>query len=203
MCVLYSAPHLWFPTAAGGDTIFATWFGVRRINEDREKTSQPRMPSILNYHRAIIVPILHPPTHLCQANPEQSKHLETARMKIAGVWVDLVNLRTEVYRRASLFTPRVFALSVVQSTSGGVTRPRLLCIGCTGRRCLKGNPEFVVVEHLAAAAATLGALVASRRWFGVPAPPSTVRIARCPQDHCSTRHPPARVFFGAIPWDTC
>ncbi|CBN74516.1 conserved unknown protein [Ectocarpus siliculosus] len=36
-----------------------------------------------------------------EANPEQSKHLETARMKIRGVWVDLVNLRTEVYRSDS------------------------------------------------------------------------------------------------------
>ncbi|CAM9980247.1 unnamed protein product, partial [Hapterophycus canaliculatus] len=33
-----------------------------------------------------------------EANPEQSKHLETARMKVMGTWVDLVNLRTEVYR---------------------------------------------------------------------------------------------------------
>lgn len=37
-------------------------------------------------------------SRLSKANPEQSKHLETARMKIKGVWVDLVNLRTEVYR---------------------------------------------------------------------------------------------------------
>eukprot|EP00903_Cladosiphon_okamuranus_P016856 g15544.t1 len=36
-----------------------------------------------------------------EANPEQSKHLETARMKVKGVWVDLVNLRTEVYRSDS------------------------------------------------------------------------------------------------------
>ena len=27
------------------------------------------------------------------SNPEQSKHLETARMRIRGLWVDLVNLR--------------------------------------------------------------------------------------------------------------
>lgn len=37
-------------------------------------------------------------SRLFKANPEQSKHLETARMKIKGVWIDLVNLRTEVYR---------------------------------------------------------------------------------------------------------
>eukprot|EP00752_Nemacystus_decipiens_P004071 g3726.t1 len=51
-----------------------------------------------------------------EANPEQSKHLETARMKVKGVWVDLVNLRTEVYRsdsripEASLGTPEEDAL---------------------------------------------------------------------------------------------
>mmetsp|Transcript_23792 Transcript_23792/g.31106 ORF Transcript_23792/g.31106 Transcript_23792/m.31106 type:complete len:546 (-) Transcript_23792:441-2078(-) len=33
-----------------------------------------------------------------QANPDQSKHLETARVKILGGWVDCVNLRTETYQ---------------------------------------------------------------------------------------------------------
>lgn len=32
-----------------------------------------------------------------QSNPEQSKHLETARMKINDQWIDLVNLRSESY----------------------------------------------------------------------------------------------------------
>lgn len=36
-----------------------------------------------------------------QRNPEQSKHLETARMKVMGLWVDLVNLRTETYTHDS------------------------------------------------------------------------------------------------------
>jgi hypothetical protein len=30
-----------------------------------------------------------------QSNPDQSKHLETARMKINDVWIDLVNLRSD------------------------------------------------------------------------------------------------------------
>jgi len=34
-------------------------------------------------------------------NPEQSKHLETARMKVMGLWIDLVNLRTETYTHDS------------------------------------------------------------------------------------------------------
>ncbi|CAL5229640.1 g13004 [Coccomyxa viridis] len=32
-----------------------------------------------------------------ESNPEQSKHLETARMKVAGLELDLVNLRSEQY----------------------------------------------------------------------------------------------------------
>ncbi len=31
------------------------------------------------------------------SNPEQSKHLETARLKLAGLEIDLVNLRSESY----------------------------------------------------------------------------------------------------------
>lgn len=36
-----------------------------------------------------------------QSNPEQSKHLETARLKISGLWIDLVNLRSETYAAGS------------------------------------------------------------------------------------------------------
>lgn len=36
-----------------------------------------------------------------QTNPEQSKHLETARLKVRGVWIDLVNLRSEAYAEDS------------------------------------------------------------------------------------------------------
>ena len=35
------------------------------------------------------------------SNPEQSKHLETARMKVAGLELDLVNLRSEEYAESS------------------------------------------------------------------------------------------------------
>lgn len=31
------------------------------------------------------------------SNPEQSKHLETATMRVLGTWIDFVNLRTEEY----------------------------------------------------------------------------------------------------------
>lgn len=36
-----------------------------------------------------------------QSNPDQSKHLETARMRMFGVWVDFVNLRAETYAENS------------------------------------------------------------------------------------------------------
>lgn len=36
-----------------------------------------------------------------QTNPEQSKHLETARLRVRGLWIDLVNLRSEAYTEDS------------------------------------------------------------------------------------------------------
>ncbi|KAG1674687.1 hypothetical protein FOA52_007211 [Chlamydomonas sp. UWO 241] len=36
-----------------------------------------------------------------ESNPDQSKHLETARMKVNGMWIDLVNLRSETYAEDS------------------------------------------------------------------------------------------------------
>jgi len=38
---------------------------------------------------------------IIQRNPDQSKHLETARMMVYGLWIDLVNLRTEKYTHDS------------------------------------------------------------------------------------------------------
>lgn len=39
----------------------------------------------------------HGSVHVIRLNPAQSKHLETARMRIFGAWVDFVNLRKETY----------------------------------------------------------------------------------------------------------
>ena len=36
-----------------------------------------------------------------QSNPDQSKHLETATMRVHGAWLDLVNLRSESYSEGS------------------------------------------------------------------------------------------------------
>ncbi|XP_073288282.1 tRNA nucleotidyltransferase cca2-like isoform X1 [Primulina huaijiensis] len=38
---------------------------------------------------------------LIQSNPDQSKHLETARMHLFDVWIDFVNLRSEEYTNIS------------------------------------------------------------------------------------------------------
>ena len=43
-----------------------------------------------------------------QANPEQSKHLETACVKIFDNWVDLVNLRSETYNTDSRIPEMAF-----------------------------------------------------------------------------------------------
>ena len=40
-------------------------------------------------------------TAVIQSNPEQSKHLETARMKVNDMWIDFVNLRSETYAEGS------------------------------------------------------------------------------------------------------
>ncbi|KAG2449716.1 hypothetical protein HYH02_005243 [Chlamydomonas schloesseri] len=42
------------------------------------------------------------------SNPDQSKHLETARMKIGEVWLDLVNLRSETYAADSRIPTMTF-----------------------------------------------------------------------------------------------
>ncbi|KDD75799.1 hypothetical protein H632_c494p1 [Helicosporidium sp. ATCC 50920] len=42
-----------------------------------------------------------PSVVVIEANPEQSKHLATARTKVLGQWLDLVNLRSEEYASGS------------------------------------------------------------------------------------------------------
>ncbi|KAG2428657.1 hypothetical protein HXX76_011362 [Chlamydomonas incerta] len=47
-------------------------------------------------------------TAVIHSNPDQSKHLETARMKIGEVWLDLVNLRSETYAADSRIPTMTF-----------------------------------------------------------------------------------------------
>lgn len=41
------------------------------------------------------------------SNPDQSKHLETARMRIFDMWIDFVNLRCEEYSENSRIPTKV------------------------------------------------------------------------------------------------
>ncbi|MQL88298.1 hypothetical protein Taro_020876 [Colocasia esculenta] len=43
-----------------------------------------------------------------QSNPDQSKHLETARMRIYDTWIDFVNLRSETYAENSRIPTMMF-----------------------------------------------------------------------------------------------
>ncbi|KAI3799019.1 hypothetical protein L1987_34307 [Smallanthus sonchifolius] len=43
-----------------------------------------------------------------QSNPDQSKHLETARMRLFDVWIDFVNLRSEDYAENSRIPTKEF-----------------------------------------------------------------------------------------------
>ena len=43
-----------------------------------------------------------------QSNPDQSKHLETATMRVHDVWLDLVNLRSENYSEESRIPEMTF-----------------------------------------------------------------------------------------------
>ena len=53
-----------------------------------------------------------------QANPEQSKHLETARVLVLGQWVDFTNLRTETYTEGSRIP--VAAFGTAEEVGAGV-----------------------------------------------------------------------------------
>ena len=44
---------------------------------------------------------------MIMSNPEQSKHLETARLKLAGLEIDLVNLRSETYADSRIPTMEI------------------------------------------------------------------------------------------------
>lgn len=49
---------------------------------------------------------------LC-SNPDQSKHLETARMRIFDTWIDFVNLRSETYVENSRIPDMVNSTPVI------------------------------------------------------------------------------------------
>lgn len=47
---------------------------------------------------------------MIHSNPDQSKHLETAKMRLLDVWIDFVNLRAEDYSENSRIPTMVHAL---------------------------------------------------------------------------------------------
>lgn len=53
-------------------------------------------------------------------NPEQSKHLETARTTVLGVDLDFVNLRSESYAEGSRIPTEVVRVIIVHTESHGI-----------------------------------------------------------------------------------
>uniref|UniRef100_A0A804PSX4 Uncharacterized protein n=1 Tax=Zea mays TaxID=4577 RepID=A0A804PSX4_MAIZE len=56
-----------------------------------------------------------------QCNPDQSKHLETARMLILDIWIDFVNLRSETYTENS-------RIPTMRLSPRSVTACRAVCL---------------------------------------------------------------------------
>lgn len=53
-------------------------------------------------------------------NPEQSKHLETARTTVLGVDLDFVNLRSESYAEGSRIPTEVVRVIIVHAKNHGI-----------------------------------------------------------------------------------
>jgi len=64
-----------------------------------------------------------------QSNPEQSKHLETARLKINGLWIDLVRRARARMRCYQLVQYRLQVAGEEQQGLGGSSRMRIAAAG--------------------------------------------------------------------------
>ena len=62
-----------------------------------DPASSLKYPACIAERNAAELRVLALQIAVIESNPEQSKHLETARMKLAGLELDLVNLRSEQY----------------------------------------------------------------------------------------------------------
>lgn len=60
------------------------------------------------------------------SNPDQSKHLETARMRLFDVWIDFVNLRAEDYSDNSRIPTMVCVFSQNQLGSQSTIKVELV-----------------------------------------------------------------------------
>ena len=72
------------------------------------------------------------------ANPDQSKHLETATTRVMDAWIDFVHLRTEEYDQDSRI-PRV-GLGTPLQVSAGRAKHRLLLQACS-ECCCRATPH--------------------------------------------------------------
>ena len=70
---------------------------MRPQNSHIYLTSDPQNPPRISESDAAELHVCALQIAVIECNPEQSKHLETARMKVAGLELDLVNLRSEQY----------------------------------------------------------------------------------------------------------
>ncbi|KAL0437964.1 UNVERIFIED_CONTAM: CCA tRNA nucleotidyltransferase, mitochondrial [Sesamum latifolium] len=65
-----------------------------------------------------------------QCNPDQSKHLETARMRFLDVWIDFVNLRSEDYSENSRIPTMRFGTAEEDAYRRDLTINRLADLQC-------------------------------------------------------------------------
>ncbi|PHT50149.1 putative CCA tRNA nucleotidyltransferase 2 [Capsicum baccatum] len=71
------------------------WINPGKGPEDVEKEEKAKVPPTVEEETSLHLPRLFP--LLISRNPNQSKHLETARMRLFDVWIDFINLSTEDY----------------------------------------------------------------------------------------------------------
>jgi hypothetical protein len=73
------------------------------------------------------------PIAIFNPNPEQSKHLQTARIPIFGLELDLVNLRSEEYANNSRIPTAIVTLVLLRLSNGSSLVSRLLVLHCKMR----------------------------------------------------------------------
>lgn len=75
-----------------------------------------------------------------ESNPDQSKHLETARTTLLGIDLDFVNLRSEEYAENSRIPTEVVCSMFSLKNAQNLTRSHTE-IWYTGRRCSAEGPH--------------------------------------------------------------
>ena len=121
---------------------------------------------------------------MIMSNPEQSKHLETARMKLRGHWIDLVNLRSEEYAQHSRIPTMTVSLALFAWP--GRTGCQLGAPGSAGRLGVGALGGRVAFLHLPPGAARpfppLFSPAALPPPLHAPGPPFTQQTSTGPAD---------------------